>query len=710
MDEKRLRLALGLVFLALAVPTGILIDQTYRRLKWEAFHHQQAAAEELAGRIDGRLAGLIASEERRSFADYAFLVVAGDPSASFLQRSPLSAYPVASDIPGLIGHFQVDTRGMLSSPLLPNPGVDASEYGVTAAELGSRLALQQRIEQILSENRLVRPQPAVTDSVAAAPAPRQRSGGEPSTGAEADGDRPPVARRDLAASSSAETPAMDRAALERAGKGPVMAQAAFDRLNEAVGLREKKQRPAGGALGRVEDLKLEPVFRAKVSDEPQPVPAPAETAVLERRSARKEQTALPRGSALLAEDEGPGGEPAAEAPGHRKPRIDTFESEIDPFELSLLGSGHFVLFRKVWRDGQRYIQGALLEQRPFLEGTIEAPFREATLSRVSDLAVAHRGDVLAAFSGQGYRQILSSAEDLRGALLYQTRLSAPLSALQLIFSVHRMPPAPGAAVVGWVAGLLLLTLCGGFYLLYRLGLSQIRLARQQQDFVSAVSHELKTPLTSIRMYSEMLREGWVTEDKRASYYQFIHDESERLSRLITNVLQLARMTRNELRVDLRPFTLAELLGGALPKIASQAERAGVALNLECGDEAGQVRVRADADFLAQILINLVDNAIKFSVSAENKAIDVACRPEGRGVLVSVRDYGPGVPRDQLRKIFRLFYRYRSQSELTRETPGTGIGLALVRELTLAMGGTIDVVNRDPGAEFRLYLPAAQPDP
>ena len=80
--------------------------------------------------------------------------------------------------------------------------------------------------------------------------------------------------------------------------------------------------------------------------------------------------------------------------------------------------------------------------------------------------------------------------------------------------------------------------------MYRLGVGQIRLHRQQQDFVSAVSHELKTPLTSIRMYGEMLRAGWVDEDKKRSYSDFIFHESERLSRLIANVLQLARMTRS----------------------------------------------------------------------------------------------------------------------------------------------------------------------
>jgi two-component system, OmpR family, phosphate regulon sensor histidine kinase PhoR len=226
--------------------------------------------------------------------------------------------------------------------------------------------------------------------------------------------------------------------------------------------------------------------------------------------------------------------------------------------------------------------------------------------------------------------------------------------------------------------------------------------------VSAVSHELKTPLTSIRMYSEMLREGWVTEEKRPSYYQYIHDESERLSRLINNVLQLARMTRNEQRLELRSIACAELMDQARSKVASRIEGAGFTLRLDCPPEAGETMVRADPDAFAQILINLVDNAVKFSAKAERKTLDIGCeRLRGSAVRFRVRDYGPGVPREQMKKVFRLFYR--GEGALTRETLGTGIGLALVQGLARAMGGSVDLVNRDPGAEFRLALPLASVD-
>jgi signal transduction histidine kinase len=237
-----------------------------------------------------------------------------------------------------------------------------------------------------------------------------------------------------------------------------------------------------------------------------------------------------------------------------------------------------------------------------------------------------------------------------------------------------------------------------------MGLSQINLAQQQQDFVSAVSHELKTPLTSIRMYGEMLKEGWADEAKRQDYYEFIHDESERLTRLITNVLQLARITRNEPSVDLRATNVGELMSNIESKLATQVERSGFTLEFSRDGEAEQAEIDIDADCFAQIVINLVDNAIKFSRNAESRVIRIGCKlTTGPQIQFSVRDYGPGIPENQLKKIFRLFYR--TESELTRETVGTGIGLAIVQQLASAMQGQVDVVNRQPGAEFRLSFPA-----
>ncbi len=679
LDPKRLRRLLLLFFLALAIPTGVLVRQAYSQLKWEAFHQHQVLAQELALRIDARAQALLQAEEARRFGDYAFLTLSGDPAANYLQPSPLSRLPAELPVPGLIGYFQVDAGGRFSTPLLPAQESAAADYGVSASQRRERADLQARIHRILSDNRLVQGGRADAGKIAqAAPASRDYER-EETDRALVFGDEAPRLADTLVPKGASTFDAPQTSA-----------QAAFDQLNEALSYGSRQRKEAGlESLGRVEELKLRQKYVAEA--EP-PAAAPPAAPSKARRAPRREQGMLPAAPAVTAEA-------AAEL------RLNTFESELDPFELSLLDSGHLVLFRKVWRDGQRYIQGLLLERQGFLEGLTAEPFRAAAVSRMSDLIVAYQGEVFAVLAGQGERQYLSRASELSGELLYQTRLAAPLGQLELIFSINRLPAGPGGRLVTWVSVILTLVLCGGFWLLYRLGLKQIELARQQQDFVSAVSHELKTPLTSIRMYGEMLREGWAPEDKKQAYYGYIHDESERLSRLIANVLQLARMTRNDLRLEPRHVEVSALLERVAAKVASQIERAGFEWQLDCPGPAAQARVEVDEDGFAQILINLVDNALKFSAKAERKRIELRCRLAERGLQLSLRDYGPGVPRDQMKKIFRLFYR--SENELTRETLGTGIGLALVRQLAQSMGGRVDVRNADPGAEFRLWLPLAK---
>jgi signal transduction histidine kinase len=694
-EQRRLRLLLSLFFAALVLPTGVLVQQAYSQLKWEAFHQQRQNAEVIVSQIDRRLVKLIEAEESRSFADYSFLVLAGAPAANFLQRSRLSDYPLSSGIPGLMGYFQIDADGVFSTPLLPAQGEQANAYGIADNDYQQRLALQNQLRDVLSQNQLVRRQPARLSS-------KKTADQLPADAPQIATEQVDSSEMDFAGGGSVATASErfdDKVTLEETPT--VVGQSAFDELKKSAARRPQAMAQTSSTLGKVSDLQLDQKLETQSRNlELARQPAPGASEVLgEKRGKRREQGYFAETpSKVLTEGLA---DPATVSDSSPLPvRIDTFDSEIDPFEFSLLDSGQFVLFRKVWRNGQRFIQGALIQQQPFLAGTIENPFRESALASNSSLIIANSGDVLKAISGPSTSDYLSSSRELSGSLLYQTRLSAPLGEMELIFSITQLPAAPGSQLLGWLAVILVIVLCGGFAGMYRLGLRQIQLARQQQDFVAAVSHELKTPLTSIRMYGEMLREGWADEAKKQSYYEFIYAESERLSRLIANVLQLASLSRNQLQLDLKPISIAALVDLIKSKVANQIERGGYRLDLDLAPEASELELMVDSDCFAQVLINLVDNAIKFSAKAEKKVIEIRVRPRsGGGAVFSVRDFGPGVQKSQMKKIFLLFYR--SEGELTRETVGTGIGLALVHRLTLAMGGKVDVRNREPGAEFQL---------
>ena len=151
---RRLRLVIAVFFLALRIPTIVLIYQAYSRLKREAFHQHQVLAEELITRLDRRLRQLVETEEKRPFSDYAFLTVVGAPTANFVQRSPLAAFPLVTDIPGVLGYFQGDSAGNFTTPSLPE-GVDNAALGISPNQLIQRQALGARLQQVLSQNRLV---------------------------------------------------------------------------------------------------------------------------------------------------------------------------------------------------------------------------------------------------------------------------------------------------------------------------------------------------------------------------------------------------------------------------------------------------------------------------------------------------------------------------------------------------------------------------
>ncbi len=733
-DTGRLKGLLAIFFLALAVPTGVLIWQAYGQLKWEAFHQYRGVAEGLSNRIDSVLMTQLETAEARSFADYTFLVVAGDQKLNFVQRSPLSEFPVAQDLPGIIGYFQVGTEGEFSTPLLPQGNSNPASFGISAEEFEQRTEVALKIREILSDNRLVRRQPTgARPGVASLPA-APAGGFAEQVAAEEEADRAALFQRQLQESTVAASSDLggDKDAIDRLYAMPQEAlpkqnetynQAVFDELNTPKKSFEYVDNNAGlggetlggtleskariNTLGKVADLKLDADLQRKSElAEESRADGPAddkERAAARGRMKRREQTALPESeppaATLVARKPAVNLSPATDL------RISTFESEVDPLEFSQLDSGHFVLFRKVWRDGERYIQGILLSPAAFAAGVVNTGFYETGLAAMTNLIVAYRDDIVFRLSGNRYPDY--AAESYAGALLYRAPLSAPFDGLELIFSINGLPAGPGAAVLGWVTLVLAIVFLGGFYTLYRLGVSQINLARQQQDFVSAVSHELKTPLTSIRMYGEMLREGWAEPAKKQQYYEFIHDESERLTRLISNVLQLAKITRNEPQFELRAVTVGELMSQIESKISSQVKRAGFELDMRNDAEGDELIVNIDDDCFAQIIINLVDNAIKFSRDAESKRIEISSTVSGgQKVLFTVRDFGPGVPKNQMKKIFQLFYR--TESELTRETVGTGIGLAIVHQLSQAMNGNIDVINREPGAEFRVSFPVVRP--
>jgi signal transduction histidine kinase len=257
----------------------------------------------------------------------------------------------------------------------------------------------------------------------------------------------------------------------------------------------------------------------------------------------------------------------------------------------------------------------------------------------------------------------------------------------------------------WYVGIVavvVLAVTLGLASLWRNARAQLKLAHKKDDFISAVSHELRTPLTSIRMYSEMLEKNWVkSEDKVAEYYRNMRHESERLSRLIENVLDFSRIQRGRKKYTFDAGDMNKCVADVVEMMRPYAALKGFAITTEFG-QLGQSAF--DGDAVTQIVVNLLDNAIKYARNARDKTIAVRTRTDEQFILIEVEDHGPGIPHRQRKKIFEEFYR--SGAESTRETTGTGLGLALVKKFAQAHNGFVEIINAKPsGAIFRVALAA-----
>jgi len=284
-------------------------------------------------------------------------------------------------------------------------------------------------------------------------------------------------------------------------------------------------------------------------------------------------------------------------------------------------------------------------------------------------------------------------------------------------------------ILGLLIAVLVVAIGIGSLLIVRGLEAELKLARQKTDFVSNVSHELKTPLTSIRMFSELLAEGRVADPaKQHSYLQIITAEAGRLTRLINNVLDFSRMERDEKKYNFQPCDLTDIVRTAAETFRPHLEGAG--FQFACELPAAPIPARGDADALSQIIVNLLSNAEKYSGQPDRQTSvggdkDLAGTNEpgretgapAKEVLlqlaqkqtplphaeIRVLDRGPGVPRGSEEKIFEKFYR--AHDSLSSGVQGSGLGLTIARQIARAHGGDVVYEPRAGGGScFILRLP------
>jgi signal transduction histidine kinase len=303
-----------------------------------------------------------------------------------------------------------------------------------------------------------------------------------------------------------------------------------------------------------------------------------------------------------------------------------------------------------------------------------------------------------------------SAEDLAPPLARfvseETSESVPLgrgfSGLRVEWLPGRFPPpneTPASLYIAALAFMIGATVLGG-YLLLRDVNRDLRTAELRTHFVASVSHELKTPLTAVRMFAETLMLGRVPDERtRTEYLATITNESERLTRLVDNVLDFSKIEQGKKAYHMKPTALADVVRSAARAMQYPLAQSGFSLNVSIDDQLPAID--ADADALQQAILNLLSNAMKYSGRAS--PIELRLAREDGEAIIQVTDHGIGIPQEEQPRIFEKFYRVRSPQ--TEAVGGTGLGLTLVKHIVEAHRGRVDLRSEvGHGSTFAIRLP------
>ena len=639
---KKLKIYIIIFCVALSVPLAYLILRTYQALEQEEVAKLQYFAETIFDEMEKELTAVVLKEERRAVDEYNYKSILPNlvSGAAEAVPSPLSMLPEKDYI---LGYFQNNPDGSFQTPLV--------ETGKTIP--GDRNAVVSQLKDtntIFNQKRL-----SVADPVRAAqtktPITQEQK--------EATG----FADKYLDLSES-QKPKSYLGRKEKRVEKITIAQA----LNIAPQDRDQilTKRSKGTESGSGKSIT---VFEKDQQDE-ESLDAKHNNEVMLHNGAEIE---------LLP------------VPSHK---TEKYQVEVTPLRSIFINTDQVFIFRRIVIDNQIYRQGFIIRVKTFLNHLAQAYFVKQPLARYTHLSLK--------IEDQGIETeiIKTGAVTQKVNFLLNRTFPSPFDFLRATLICGQIPQSAGRGTLNIMIAILVVIILMGLFAIYKSAGAVLDLSERRSKFVSSVTHELKTPLTNMRMYIEMLEQGMARDPEREQdYFNILGSESARLSRLIDNVLELSKLEKKQRHINLREGDFDDVIQEVTVVMQEKLRQEGFAFIAE---NSGAKPFKYDPDVMVLILINLMENSIKFGKAAPVKKITLAVRHEDDCVTIHVSDTGPGIPRHALKKIFDDFYRV--ESPLTRTTGGTGIGLSLVKKFVTLMGGEVRAENNTgPGCTIMISL-------
>ncbi|MBU4318634.1 MAG: HAMP domain-containing histidine kinase [Proteobacteria bacterium] len=637
---KQLKLFIIIFCLTVSIPLAYVSWQTFAGLAQEEKAQLSYFSEAVFDEMETALAELTRNEERRSVEEYQHTLA----EDGFKPRlSPLAQKPAQ---PYILGYFQNNPDGSFQTPLV----ADLQQVPEDMLSVVDELA---KINQVFNQKKFSMP----------ASLPDAEKNQPPSVaGTEAEKERTGVGLADRYIARSSQ-----KASNTYLGKKETRTEEFTERQ----------------ALNMVGEDQRRPVLQQKAVRSES---LPNQQDVTTQGHGSGTWSPAPPGRAEAKDEDERSGDAAAQH----------FQVEVAPFQSVFITNQQVFIFRRIAINNQIFRQGFVIDVPAFLNHLADFQFKNQPLSDFMSLGM----QVMVQGSNNNVLQIGPSLSSPRFST--QRRFPAPFNLFSASLQADAIPPSPARRPLNVALVILGTVMLAGLLAIYLSARTVVDMSERRSQFVSSVTHELKTPLTNIRMYIEMIAQGIAaTPEREQEYLQVLDAESARLSRLINNVLELAKLEKKQRSFHYQEGDLTDVFAEVTLIMSQKLSQEGFTLSIH----ADPVPVFAyDREVLTQLLVNLMENSIKFGKHLPRRELTLSAGPHNDRIRIALSDTGPGIPPQALKKVFDDFYRV--DNELTRTTGGTGIGLALVKKFVDAMGGKIQAANNSgPGCTIAIDLPS-----